>query len=330
MTTTVLSICIPTYKRASCLAECLESILSAIHIAGLDIEVVVSDNASSDSTPEVIAIYADKFKNFKAYRHAENIGAERNFHAVAKMARGHYIWVFGDDDKIAPTAIVDVMAQINAGHDLILCNYDAWSKDFSEVKKKSVLPFTKDAVIKQPDEVMKSFGLNLGFISSVILKKELFFKLSFDEYEKYAPYGFAFAYAAYFGLLEAKSFSYLAKPLVLNRTANSGSDYDWYKYFVTGSSLIFNALVRRGYSLAAAQRAKRGVISQYVIHDILVRKRDRKSVQGLFRLMWPHYRTLPLFWLGVVPALLVPGFLVYGSWRLMRILKRFKTRPVLS
>ena len=51
---TLLSICIPTFNRASHLANCLHSVVAAVARVPLDIEVCISDNCSSDSTYEVV------------------------------------------------------------------------------------------------------------------------------------------------------------------------------------------------------------------------------------------------------------------------------------
>ena len=72
-----LSICIPTYNRSRCLAELLDSILSQ----GLpQIEVVVSDDASSDDTVRLpgfvrfdAAVYAKIDETWSAQLNIENI-----------------------------------------------------------------------------------------------------------------------------------------------------------------------------------------------------------------------------------------------------------------
>jgi glycosyltransferase involved in cell wall biosynthesis len=54
----LLSVCIPTYNRAGYLHECL----SSIETRGLDnlVEVVVSDNASTDDTLDVLKEFANR------------------------------------------------------------------------------------------------------------------------------------------------------------------------------------------------------------------------------------------------------------------------------
>lgn len=62
------------------------------------IQVVVSDNASTDDTASITAYFSGK-DNWKIERQSENIGMAANFiHVVDSMSDGEYSWVIGDDD----------------------------------------------------------------------------------------------------------------------------------------------------------------------------------------------------------------------------------------
>ena len=72
-----LTIAIPTYNRKDLLERCLNSIIPQMD---KDIEIFISDNASSDGTEEMVR---EKFNYpFIRYRkNEENIGSDRNFTA---------------------------------------------------------------------------------------------------------------------------------------------------------------------------------------------------------------------------------------------------------
>lgn len=95
--TPVVTIGIPTYRRASLLRR---AIASALAQEGCDVDVLVFDNASGDETEEVCRALAAADPRIRFHRHAENIGAFANFAAVAKAARGEYFMWLGDDDWI--------------------------------------------------------------------------------------------------------------------------------------------------------------------------------------------------------------------------------------
>ncbi len=97
-----LSICIPTYNRAGFLPAAIESILSQLQE---EVEIVISDNASTDDTQEVLRPYLEKYPQIVYSRHPVNQGADRNFLRVVSLARGEYCWFLGSDDILEPGAI---------------------------------------------------------------------------------------------------------------------------------------------------------------------------------------------------------------------------------
>lgn len=92
----LVTIGIPTYNRANgYLRETLETSINQTYS---NIEIVVSDNCSSDNTEEVVKSISDS--RIRYFRQAENIGANNNFNFCLKEAHGDYFLLFHDDDKI--------------------------------------------------------------------------------------------------------------------------------------------------------------------------------------------------------------------------------------
>lgn len=111
----LLTIAIPTYNRADHLAGLL-AVLEPQIAERPQIELLISDNASSDNTPEVIAALQRRMPStgaeVAAYRHPENVGADANFVSCYRRARGHFFWICGDDDLIVPGAIAQVLEHL--------------------------------------------------------------------------------------------------------------------------------------------------------------------------------------------------------------------------
>lgn len=80
----LLSICIPTYNRSSYLEKTLDSIINQ---NGFDnrVEIIISDNCSTDDTRDLCLKYSEKFHNIKYFCNDSNL-ADRNF-ALA-LSRG--------------------------------------------------------------------------------------------------------------------------------------------------------------------------------------------------------------------------------------------------
>ncbi len=86
-TAPLVSIGIPVYNGGKYLEETLDSILNQTFT---DFEVIVSDNASTDNTREIVEAYAAKDPRVRYYRNAENIGAAPNYNRTFELSRGKY------------------------------------------------------------------------------------------------------------------------------------------------------------------------------------------------------------------------------------------------
>ncbi|MDD5583643.1 MAG: glycosyltransferase family 2 protein [Candidatus Omnitrophica bacterium] len=96
----LLTIAIPTYNRCGILDETLQGYFND---PDLDerIEIVVSDNGSSDNTPGVTTKYLNSHKNFLYSRNQENIYA-RNFTKALSLGSGEYIRLANDNVEPTP------------------------------------------------------------------------------------------------------------------------------------------------------------------------------------------------------------------------------------
>ena len=83
----VLSVAIPTYNRAETLRRQLGSLLGQIVGCQEDVEVVVSDNASSDGTASVVAEMREHSPGIRYVRNEANLGANRNIDAAVRACR---------------------------------------------------------------------------------------------------------------------------------------------------------------------------------------------------------------------------------------------------
>lgn len=93
----LLSICIPTYMRADLLDISLNELLSLNNFDD-QVEVVISDNASTDNTSDIVRKYQEKYpyKRIRYYRSESNIGAVENSYRVLSHGEGFYLKLFND------------------------------------------------------------------------------------------------------------------------------------------------------------------------------------------------------------------------------------------
>lgn len=95
-----ISIVIPTRERGSYLSSCLDSCLA---INDQDIEIVVSDNASTDNTREIVEAKAD---NRIVYTNTgRRVSMRANFENGLNASTGDYVIFMGDDDAVLVNGI---------------------------------------------------------------------------------------------------------------------------------------------------------------------------------------------------------------------------------
>lgn len=102
MTDPLVSICIPSYNRADLIGETIASALAQTYS---NIEVIVNDNCSTDSSWSLLQELAAKDSRIRIFQNESNLGAVRNWQAVMKHAQGEYALILWSDDLIKETFI---------------------------------------------------------------------------------------------------------------------------------------------------------------------------------------------------------------------------------
>lgn len=95
-----VTIGIPTYNRAKYLDEAIRSALQQTYA---NLEIIVSDNGSTDETSVVLSRYEDQ--RIVVVSHPENRGMVSNWNACLNHATGKFFLLLSDDDILEPAAI---------------------------------------------------------------------------------------------------------------------------------------------------------------------------------------------------------------------------------
>ena len=120
----LVSICIPTYNRASMLREAVTSALAQDYA---NLEVVVSDNASTDDTSKVVNEFNDP--RIKYFRNSVNIGVFQNFSKAAyKYARGKYAMLLADDDYLIDNSYITKAVGLLEKNNKIVMVFANWRR----------------------------------------------------------------------------------------------------------------------------------------------------------------------------------------------------------
>ncbi len=94
-----VSVGMPVYNGEEFICEAIESVLAQ---SFADLELVISDNASTDRSQEICKDYASRDKRIKYIRNSRNIGASDNYNAVYLKSSGKYFKWASCNDLIDP------------------------------------------------------------------------------------------------------------------------------------------------------------------------------------------------------------------------------------
>lgn len=114
----LVSVGVPVFNGEKGLARCLDSLLAQDY---RNIEIVISDNASTDATPEICARYAATDPRVRYSRAEQNRGSSWNFNRVFDLSSGEYfMWAAHDDER--HSSFVSACAErLEERPDAVLC-----------------------------------------------------------------------------------------------------------------------------------------------------------------------------------------------------------------
>lgn len=97
-----VSVGVPVYNGEAYLAQTIESLLAQDF---RDIEIVISDNGSTDRTREICEAFALKDPRIRYFRSDVNRGATWNFNRVFELSRGEFFKWQSYDDLVEPAFV---------------------------------------------------------------------------------------------------------------------------------------------------------------------------------------------------------------------------------
>ena len=94
------SVCIPNYNYERFLGRTIQSVLDQ---AGVELEILISDNASTDQSVEIIRGFADS--RIRLHVNRCNVGFAGNLDRAARMAEAEWMLMLSSDDLMRPDAL---------------------------------------------------------------------------------------------------------------------------------------------------------------------------------------------------------------------------------
>lgn len=109
MSAPLVTVALPVYNGESHLAAAIASIRSQTY---RNLDIIVSDNASTDATPRIVAAAMAEDDRIRYYRHERNLGPQANFNHGLMQRRGEFfMWAAHDDEK-GPEFVAETVAAL--------------------------------------------------------------------------------------------------------------------------------------------------------------------------------------------------------------------------
>jgi glycosyltransferase involved in cell wall biosynthesis len=177
---TLISVALPVYNGADYLSEALDSIITQDYA---DFELVVSDNCSTDETPQILADYAHRDKRIRVSRTKSLIPQAANVNRAVELCDTTWVKLFCHDD-IMLSGCLSALHQAVTDEDTdnvgLVGNDGGWR--FSNGYSFEPLAGTEARVIsaKGPALLQSIFGgvaeVNVPSLTTAMVKKEVWEK----------------------------------------------------------------------------------------------------------------------------------------------------------
>jgi len=321
----LLSFCIPTRNRAGFLREMLESLVEQITP---EVEVVISDDGSTDNTQEVIESFQARISQLVSQRVDPPLRYDRNLLHAVSLARGKYCWLFGDDDRLEPGGLSAVLEALRTEPELTGLTTDRVSYDSALEARLPVraLKQQQNALFEDANEAFLRLLDRLGFLSCQVVNRSRWNEVV--RQENLEPYftGYVQLYVIARMLVQQPRWQFLATKCVGFRADNDSfralGQFGRLQMDVCGYETIVGDVFGRDSRLY--HEAMSEIARTHARHHIVTAKRMGAPF-SFFRqalaLCVKQYGRYLSFWLHTFPVLMMPRSLmlfVRGCYQRLR------------
>ena len=320
-----LSVCVMTYNRAGTLRETLDSLLPQAATEP-EIEVLVTDNASQDNTPEVVQEYCARYPVLRYSRNATNVGFDGNVVACIEKAAGEYVAFFSDDDLAPPGLLAALLKDLKDARPVAgYINHTPFFHNNPRETSAPTQPVIR-RVFTNPTEYFLYTGL--GFISALILKTSEARKHIAGPFKNRGTAHVEIASRTV--LTTSGPFLFDGTLTVLARNAYD-SAYDPLRLGAMNTTAVHLELRSEGLLTQADvdwhnRKTIRLFLQRFIVNNRI--KGGKNLVPA--RELWQLYGKDPLFYIYAAPLLLIPPPLLRWIGLPMRSLMRMRRKWTLG
>ncbi|HTX88744.1 MAG TPA: glycosyltransferase family 2 protein [Bacteroidales bacterium] len=303
----LLTIAIPTWNRAAILEKALERILPQVNDFKEMIELVISDNASTDPTREIIQKFKTAYPGVRliSFLQSSNTGMFGNFRKCRELSGGKYFWLLSDNDYVFPGVISAVVKGL---------------QQYPEIS----LFFLKDWVNAQPEgDIFYNITQNGDF--NAFIKKATYYPTLissgiirnskgrdaeiFEKYQGNLFVGFMF-------LLESVRSGF---PIITMNGASlylekAEPSFDVFKAWIEDMSECIRYAQETGVLKKSSGLFYKNIVAREILYRYYMVYKQKGSIfrttgiglTDLFNRLYRHYRSCANFWKFIFPVAVAP------------------------
>lgn len=304
----LLSITIPTYNRAKYLDLCLTKICKQSKDAQDIIEIVISDNCSTDNTEEVVYKYKNLGNNILYTKNNKNLGIDGNIEKCFSLAKGKYVWIFSDDDILLDGIFNKIIQLLQNGEygNVYLSNF-WYSQDYVKEMpvQKSLFDFT---IYKNQEDYLKKVNYWVTFCSGNITNKDIIPK-DFNS-KKYLGTELTLVHWILTASILSKENVYVNTVSLACKGGNSSGNYKFFTVFGTYlRSICFDVFKEYHISNSVIKYTDNRLLLHFFPNFIISYKRKRLEVfieEDPKLVFYKEYKNNLIFWLLNYPLFYLP------------------------
>lgn len=307
-----LSVAIPTYNGAAHISKTLESILCQ---SAPGVEVLVSDNCSTDETPDVVRAMVRKYPNLKYFRNESNVGYDRNVDQAMRRATGDFVWLVGDDDVVLPGALKRVAGIVAAN--------PGCSVVFVNCPRPTIVEEESAGLCPDGEEFLVRTKFKSGFVSTNVFSRRLWQQVDVAKYFESGWIHIGFSIEAL-----QRAPSYVEPEYCVDYIRDESAKQRWggdggFMYVGLRLVEIYQQLPGLGYSQDMFRKALWSVKGGYLRNIPLAKAKGFKPDRAFLSECIRYYKGFASFWLVDLPILLTPGFVFKGMFQIFKAVVLF-------
>lgn len=312
----VLSVCIPTYNRNELLAKALDRICRQVSILDRPdrIEIIISDNASTDNTVSFVATYIEENQhlNIRLISHPVNVGMDGNFNTCYQVASGEYVCLMSDDDFLCPGSLAFLLDSIEE-------NYNIGAIFLNPFPINGCVSF-KNEKITEFDAVLKRVGNRLFHLGAFAFKRSIFESKDYSDYiGSFLLISYVFADVVSSGegvLFSDRSFYEI--------TQNNSGGYNFFEVFVTNYCTFLKEIAPKCADPSTIKLLSNQHLRYFVLPFVLDLRLNNSYSRMSRNFLEGYYLLLKNFGLSKLTLLYAPPifFMPISVWKVVRRLVR--------